>query len=171
MSWRGVRGSIIGGWYDYQVGHDASGDEHAGYDIGYAQGTPIQATDLMTGTVECSGCGSYCTGGINPDGSLYCDNVGVGEIRVALDPGLHGGNQISVVHGHMRTSDVAAGQPVTAGTPIGTTGYGGSGAHLHQEARATCPGMGYAQDWKFLDPTLVANGYYQTHDACTDQPL
>jgi murein DD-endopeptidase MepM/ murein hydrolase activator NlpD len=158
-------------WYVYQEAHGGSRYGHYGYDIAYPRGTPIQATETMSGTVLCSGCGSYCTGTVAADGSLQCDYVGVGEIQVALDPATQGGNQITIQYGHMLGSSVAAGDTISPGTPIGTTGYAGTGDHLHQEARATCPGMGYQDDWKYLDPTLVLNGYYQTHDACTDQPL
>lgn len=162
-------------WYNYQLEHGMSNTEHGAYDIAYPSGTPISATGNLVGTVECSSCGSYCTGGMAADGSLYCDGVGVGEVRVALDPSYQGGNTITMLYGHMLTSNVQAGQAVTEGTSIGTTGYAGSGAHLHQEARAYCPGMGYGQDgsgeYRLIDPTLVADGFYQTHDACTDQPF
>jgi murein DD-endopeptidase MepM/ murein hydrolase activator NlpD len=81
---------------------------------------------------------------------------------------MHGGNQITMLYGHMLTSNVQTGQKVSKGTAIGQSGYAGTGDHLHLEARAYCPGMGYAEDYRFVDPTLVANGYYATHDACSE---
>lgn len=167
----------IGPWYGYQEQYGAPGDVHAAYDIGYAQGTPISGVQNLTGTVECVSCGSYCTGGIATDGSLYCDGVGVGQINVNIDPQTQGGNQITMIYGHMLTSNVSAGDRVDVGTAIGTTGYAGSGPHLHEEARAycpsgcSCPGGGTSSGWRIIDPGLVANGYYQSHNACTDQPL
>ena len=158
------KGPVVGPWYEYQVGHGASASEHAAYDIAMPSNTPLQTTQNLTGTVECSGCGSYCTGGVAADGSLYCDGAGVGEIRVTLNN--QGNNKITMLYGHMLTSNVQAGQTLNVGDTIGNSGYAGTGAHLHLEARAYCPGQGYEGDYKYVDPTLVADGYYQTHDAC-----
>jgi hypothetical protein len=160
------KGPVAGDWYRYQLGHGAAADEHAAYDIAIPSNTPLTTVDNLTGTVECSGCGSYCTGGVDANGNLYCDGVGIGEVRVKLDN--QGSNQITMLYGHLMTSDVQAGQYVNVGDSIGNSGYAGTGPHLHLEARAYCPGQGYDQDYKYVDPTLVADGYYQSHDACAE---
>lgn len=71
------------------------------------------------------------------------------------------GNQIVVIYSHVGDSAVQgmSGQRIAAETPLGTVG---PEAHIHMEIHGYCPALG---TWMILGPTLVVNGYYDSHSA------
>jgi murein DD-endopeptidase MepM/ murein hydrolase activator NlpD len=145
--------------YSYQVGHGADAQHHAAYDLAVPENTPVVLNDTLSGQVVCGG-----MPGTNPCAAYGSDRGGPGGIEVLLDN--QGNNTISMVYGHLNSGNVTPGQQVGPGTQLGLSGTAGTGPHVHLEARAYCPGQGYTDDWKFIDPGMVINGYYQTHDAC-----
>ena len=94
-------------------GKSANGVIHNGLDIPAAEGTPILAA--ADGTVTEAGC--------DADRGNY----------LVLD---HGGG-LTTVYGQCRSVDVAEGDTVRAGEPVGTVGATGmaTGSHLHFEVR------------------------------------
>jgi len=106
-----AKGALTGWWHEQRGGRD-----HLGVDIDGDTGDPVWA----------AGGGRVVHAGPAPAGYS-----GYG-LLVVID---HGGGE--TVYAHLSRIDVAAGQVVDAGTPLGAMGTSGNvtGSHLHFEVR------------------------------------
>jgi murein DD-endopeptidase MepM/ murein hydrolase activator NlpD len=120
--------------------------------------TPVAATVVCEGHGVGPGVeGFNCAYAIGP---TFEDNNGPGQIT--LDVGTDAaGNQLLINTIHMGGSTVTAGQELAPGDQIGTMGAMGGMVHTHIEGLAICNGT-----YIYLDPTLVYDGYYNSHNAC-----
>lgn len=160
-----------GDLYCYQQGHQASCDSQAAIDIGCSSpnpqtgscyGTPVSMPGSQGGTVVCNGTGNGS--GAYDSCNAYNDaNGGVGNITVMLDPNPMG-DQIQLRFGHMSTSAIGqVGDHIDPGQLVGAMGTFGTGPHVHFEAIGMCKATG---TYVYLDPTLVVDGYYNSHPVC-----
>lgn len=123
--------------YEYAVEYGLEECSHTGVD--YAMGYGSQLLSPVDGTVTRAGGTGY-----------FCDDVdgagcgpGQGELRIALADGDE------VILGHMSSIEVAEGADVTAGQPVGASGYV-PGPHLHLEWRT--PDSSTPSGWRIVDP-------------------
>jgi murein DD-endopeptidase MepM/ murein hydrolase activator NlpD len=150
--------------YCYQNGHGADGTTHAGMDIVSPGGYGAPVATPVSGRVICAGGGQGSSvEGWQCDYAIGCtfeDSCGAGQ--VTLDVGADAaGNQLLINMIHLSDSYVQDGQMVNPGDQIAAQGSMGGMVHTHMEALAICNGT-----YIYLDPTLVANGYYSSNDAC-----
>lgn len=115
---------------------------HPGIDVAMPLNTPLYSP--VSGTVITSGgSGSY----FNTEGTRY--QSGMGELRILLDNGHQ------VILGHTSRITVPANSRVTAGMPVGFSGYPG-GPHLHLEYRI--PNPSFSSQWEAVDPRKYITG-------------
>jgi murein DD-endopeptidase MepM/ murein hydrolase activator NlpD len=129
------------GMYNYSVGV-LGYIGHPGLDISMPENTPLYSP--VSGVVERDGgSGSY----FNTEAQRYQN--GTGELRIRLDNGHE------VIMGHMSRITVPYGTRVTAGMPVGFSGYP-KGPHLHLEYRI--PNDNMSSNWEAVDPRLYIAG-------------
>lgn len=120
--------------YAYAAAYGGSG--HPGIDLGFADGTQIY-TPVAGSVVIAGGSGYYRDEtGRHPDATS-------GEIRLARS------NGDLIIFGHTSLVQVAPGQSLAAGAPLGLTGTA-NGPHLHLEVRVADPTM--PSGYRLVDP-------------------
>jgi hypothetical protein len=140
----------------------ASQTVHPGYDVGAEYGStyhaPIGGEIIGTSNVASD---PRC---MSPGGTNEC--TWAGDYGVVQDGGVDAnGNPIYINYDHTisGTGDHLVGQYVEPGAPIGQVDDPGGGPHIHVEVHGYCDQTG---GMVVLDPTLVYEGYYQTHSVC-----
>ena len=148
----------------YQVGHGATADNHAAYDIscvsGNCSGKPVASP--VTGKVVCSGygqgTGESLAGCTYSQNTTYPGSAHTVVVQVGTTPE---GQPIQLSFNHVGASTLKPGQTLSVGDQLGTIGDTDGGPHIHVEGWVGDPTNGYT----LVDPQLVVGGYYGPVDS------